>query len=73
MTAAELFPRFETYREQIDGKYWFPTWTGADDTLYFSSGSQRIRMLVQYKNYKQFRSDVKVTDGDEIPAQTPKP
>ena len=37
-----LFPRFETYREQIDGKYWFPTWTGADDTLYFSSGSQRI-------------------------------
>lgn len=68
-----LFPRFETYREQIDGKYWFPTWTGADDTLYFSSGSQRIRMLVQYKNYKQFRSEVKVTYGDEVPAQPPAP
>ena len=68
-----LFPRFETYREQVDGKYWFPTWTGADDTLYFSSGSQRIRMLVQYKNYKQFRSTVKVTYGDEVPAQSPKP
>lgn len=68
-----LFPRFETFREQIDGKYWFPTWTGADDTLYFSSGSQRIRMLVQYKNYKQFRSEIKVTFGDEVPAQTPKP
>jgi hypothetical protein len=27
------FPRFETYREQIDGKYWFPTYTRADDTL----------------------------------------
>src|SRR5215472_13331694 len=26
------FPRFETYREQIDGKYWFPTYTRADDT-----------------------------------------
>ena len=26
---------FETYREQIDGKYWFPTYTHADDTLHF--------------------------------------
>jgi len=68
-----LFPRFETYREQIDGQYWFPTWTGADDTLYFSSGSQRIRMLVQYKNYKQFRSTIKVTYGDEVPPAAPKP
>jgi len=63
-----LFPRFETYREQIDGKYWFPTWTGADDTLYFSSGPQRIRMLVRYENYKQFGSEVKVTFGDEVPS-----
>lgn len=60
-----LFPRFETYREQIDGKYWFPTWTGADDTLNFSTGSQRIRMIVRYENYKQFRSNVKITYGDE--------
>ncbi len=29
------FPKFETYREQIDGKYWFPTYTRADDTLFF--------------------------------------
>jgi len=66
-----LFPRFETFREQIDGKYWVPTWTGADDTLYFSSGSQRIRMLVRYENYKQFGSEVKVTFGDEVPPQAP--
>ena len=68
-----LFPRFETYREQIDGKYWFPTWTGADDTLYFSTGAQRIRMLVRYENYKQFRSTIKVTYGDEIPTPPSKP
>ena len=29
------FPKFETYREQIDGKYWFPTYTIANDTLHF--------------------------------------
>ena len=28
---------FETYREQIDGKYWFPTYTRADDTLHFQN------------------------------------
>lgn len=66
-----LFPRFETYRQQIDGKYWFPTWTGADDTLYFSSGPQRIRMLVRYENYKRFGSQVKVTFGDEVPSPPP--
>ncbi len=32
---ATQFPKFETYREQIDGKYWFPTYTHADDTLHF--------------------------------------
>ena len=68
-----LFPRFETYREQIDGKYWFPTWTGADDTLHFSSGAQRIRMIVRYENYKQFRSTVTVTYGDEVPPEQSQP
>ncbi len=68
-----LFPRFETYREQIDGKYWFPTWTGADDTLHFSRGPQRIRMIVRYEDYKQFRSSVTVTFGDEVPPEESQP
>ena len=64
-----LFPRFETYREQIDGKYWFPTWTGADDTLQFTSGPVRIRIIIRYENYKQFKSNVKITYGEEAPQQ----
>ncbi len=64
------FPKFETYREQIDGKYWFPTWTGADDTLYFESGPQRIRMRVRYEDYKQFKADVQIRYGE--PVETPK-
>ena len=68
-----LAPRFETYRQQIDGKYWFPTWTGADDTLYFANGPQRIRMLVRYENYKQFKTQTTITYGDEAeqPPQLP--
>jgi hypothetical protein len=61
-----LFPRFETYREQVDGLYWFPTYTRALDTLQFSSGAQRIRMILKYENYKKFQADVKITYGDAV-------
>jgi hypothetical protein len=61
-----LFPRFETYREQIDGKYWFPTYTRAVDTLQFSTGAKRIRQIVKYDNYKQFQANVRLTFGDAV-------
>jgi hypothetical protein len=67
------FPRFETYREQIDGKYWFPTYTRADDVLHFPTGDQRIRMVVKYQDYKRFGADSSITFGDEVPdSSTPK-
>lgn len=50
-----FFPRFETYRENIEGHFWFPTYTHADDILHFSTGDIRIRMTVRYKDYKRFR------------------
>jgi hypothetical protein len=71
------FPKFETYREQIDGKFWFPTYTRADDTLFFQTSSQRIRMTVKYEDYKQFKSDAKIIYGEPVeaekPAETKKP
>jgi hypothetical protein len=63
-----LFPKFTTWREQIDGKYWFPTYTKADDVLHFSTGDVRIREVVKYTDYKRFGSKVTVTyDGKEVP------
>ncbi len=70
------FPKFETYREQIDGKYWFPTYTRADDTLHFKNGNDvRIRMVVQYRDYKRYegRSTIKYGDVVEDKTQTPPP
>jgi hypothetical protein len=62
-----LFPKFTTWREQIDGKYWFPTYTKADDTLHFSTGDIRIREIVNYSDYKRFGSNVKITyEGQEV-------
>jgi hypothetical protein len=66
------FPKFETYREQIDGKYWFPTYTRANDTLHFRDSNQRIRMTVKYENYKRFGSETSVTFGDEVTDTKPK-
>ncbi len=74
----QRFPIFETYRQQIDGHYWFPTYTYADDQLDFPKGQTvHLRMLVRYTDYKRFRSKVKITEVDsqeEIQSQpTPTP
>jgi len=61
----QQFPKFETFREQIDGKYWFPTYTMANDTLMFQNGPQPIRMTVKYEDYKQFKSDVIIKFEDQ--------
>ncbi len=66
------FPKFETYREQIDGKFWFPTYTRADDTLIFKELSQRIRMTVKYEDYRQFKSDAKIIYGEAVETEQPK-
>jgi hypothetical protein len=63
----QRFPRFETYRENIDGRYWFPTYTYGDDKLYFDKGGMlHVRMVIKYKNYRRFQSDIKFIDGAEI-------
>ncbi|HEY1463693.1 MAG TPA: hypothetical protein VGF44_09775 [Terriglobales bacterium] len=62
-----LYPKFTTWREQVDGKYWFPTYTRADDILHFSTGDIHIREIVKYTDYKRFGSNVKITyDGKEV-------
>lgn len=64
-----LFPKFTTWRQQIDGKYWFPTYTKADDTLHFSTQDTRIVEKVKYENYKRFGAKSKITyEGQELPS-----
>ena len=62
----EAFPKFETYREQIDGKYWFPTYTRANDTLHFKDQDVRIRMVVTYKDYKKYEGKSTIKYGDVV-------
>jgi hypothetical protein len=69
-----LFPKFATWREQIDGKYWFPTYSRAEDTLKFSLGDVKIREIVKYTNYKRFGAKSRITyEGKEVQKAEPTP
>jgi hypothetical protein len=69
-----LTPKFVTYREQIDGQYWFPTYTRADDELHFKNGDVHIREIIKYTNYKRFGSRTRIIyKGEVLPNATPTP
>ena len=66
-----VFPRFEMFRENIEGHYWFPTYTRADDMLQFSTGPVHIRMTVRYANYKRFGVTIKVGAPTQVQPEHP--
>jgi hypothetical protein len=75
-TKDNKFPVVETWRQNIDDKYWFPAYVTADDQLVFNNGQVvHIRMKVKYENYRQGRSDVRILDDDTPvkPEPTPTP
>jgi hypothetical protein len=54
------FPEFETIRQVIDDKYWFPVWTHADDDLHFIDNRVRIEETIVYEGYRKFGSDATI-------------
>jgi hypothetical protein len=68
-----LFPRFTTFREQVDNVNWFPTYTTADDVLHFKSGDVKMRVIIRYTDYKRFGAATKILyGGKELPDAEPK-
>jgi hypothetical protein len=64
---------FITYRQMVDGKYWFPVYTVGEATLHFQGGhgylsqNARLRETVKYTNYHQFRTSIRVLyNGQDI-------
>jgi hypothetical protein len=69
----DLSPPFTTYYEQVDGKYWFPTYTKAEGNLHFSaqegalSQDVHLRTIVKYSDYKQFHATSRIIyNGEDI-------
>jgi hypothetical protein len=50
---AELpFSLFETYRENVDGKYWFPNYSRSDDTLNLKGLQIPVRIVIKWTDFK---------------------
>jgi hypothetical protein len=69
----DLSPPYTTYYEQVDGKYWFPTYTKAEGNLHFSGGNGylsqdvHLRTIVKYSDYKQFHATSRIIyNGQDI-------
>lgn len=70
-TKNNKFPTVETYREHIDGRYWFPTYSYADEELIFENGgSIHVRMKVRYTDFSPTRATLKVTEVGETEEST---
>jgi hypothetical protein len=75
----DLHPPFMTWREQVDGHYWFPVYTKGEGVLHFAGGSGymaqdvHIRDVIKYTDYKRFGSTSKIIyEGQDIsPQQNP--
>jgi hypothetical protein len=76
----DLHPPFMTWRQQVDGHYWFPVYTKGEGILHFSGGygylaqDVHIRDTIKYSDYKQFGSTTKIIyEGQDISAPEQKP
>jgi hypothetical protein len=48
------FTMFETYRENVDGKYWFPNYSRADGVYKMKDHNVPIRVTIKWTNFKAF-------------------
>jgi len=69
----DLHPPFMTWRQQVDGHYWFPVYTKGEGVLHFSGGHNymaqdvHMRDTIKYTDYKQFGSTIKIIyEGKDI-------
>jgi len=75
-TKINKFPYVETYREQIDGRYWFPTYSYADEELLFEDGNTlHVRMRVRYSDFLFAKGKVKIIEIEDpdAPVKETKP
>jgi hypothetical protein len=74
----DLHPPFTTWRQQVDGEYWFPVYTKGEGLLHFAGGNGymaqdvHLRQTIKYSDYKRFGSTVRILDGSEEVAEPKK-
>ena len=51
-TATLPFSLFETYRENVDGKYWFPNYQRSDEMLHLKDVTVPVRLVIKWTEFK---------------------
>ncbi len=60
-TRDSQYPEFETLRQIVDEKYWFPAWSYANSVLNFRDSRVRIEETITYEGFREFKSSVTIT------------
>jgi hypothetical protein len=67
------FTNFETYRENVAGKYWFPNYARSDGYLHFKdSGTIPVRLVIKWSDFKPL-SPARVAAPSPAAADSGKP
>jgi hypothetical protein len=64
------FNMFETYRENVDGKYWFPNYSRAEAVYKMKDRDVPIRVTIKWSNFKPFPA---APSPPANPAESPAP
>jgi hypothetical protein len=52
------FVNFETYRENVDGKYWLPNYSRSDDFVHLKDESIPVRLVIKWSDIKPLPANV---------------
>ena len=63
--SGKTFSLFETYRENVDGKYWFPSYSRSDDVLHQKDVNIPVRIVIKWTDFKP------VSAAPPAPTSTP--
>src|SRR6266403_1318968 len=64
------FSMFETYRENVEGKYWFPSYSRSADTLNLNGEQIPVRIVIKWTDFKPVPS---APQAPATPASSAKP
>jgi hypothetical protein len=62
------FSLFETYRENVDGKYWFPNYSRSDDTLQVKELQVPMRIVIKWTDFKPASVAAPASASPAVPA-----
>jgi hypothetical protein len=67
------FGIFETYRENVEGKYWFPNYSRSDDMFKLKDRDIPVRVTIKWSDFKPFPPIVTSSTPGQPPPAPPKP